>query len=489
MIAEGARATQQMFGNIGQTIANVGTIIDKHQGMADTSALSKDAAEGFDALTRDWNDTVSKADPNDTSVAEKWRQEVLEPYLDKFGQDVGSTAGVDFRERAINTLRNHFIEKTLGDQSALSGSAVKTNLEQSVNSYSQAAYNDPSSAETAITLYQGSVETQIQSHTLTGEQAAQVRASTVVGVKQIALGAVRGMADKNPQAAIQALDSGRFDKYLNGEEKSQAKGYATAQQKAKDADARRVQEDARRDAEEASDKRRNDIMRSYATPDGGLKIPKNAISAILADPTMTPADKDALIGITKRLGEPDAVEMKNDPATYLSLFNRIHLPDGNPQKIKDADQLNQFLGKGLNYTGLEQLRHELVPGGKETLANELKTRWLTTARNQIVGTNPLLGIRDPKGDELFGNFLVQFLPAYEAAVAGGANPADLLKPNGQFDQMLAHYKRTPAQQMQDIAGAMGQGGGELPVMKTPADAQKLAPGTHYKTPDGREMVR
>jgi hypothetical protein len=158
------------------------------------------------------------------------------------------------------------------------------------------------------------------------------------------------------------------------------------------------------------------------------------------------------------------------------------------------------LGHGLNYTGLTQLRAEIQ--GKRTeegSAERLKKGALDTAKNMLTGTNPLLNMRDPKGDENYQRFMQEFLGAYEKARKSGTDMDEFMSMDGALGKMIGKYKRSPAQMMQDMfsgADALGLDGDKKPAApatmprpKTPAEASQLKAGTHFIDPSGKERVR
>lgn len=151
-------------------------------------------------------------------------------------------------------------------------------------------------------------------------------------------------------------------------------------------------------------------------------------------------------------------EMKTNNELYIQLFDRIHMPDGFPGKITDENELNQYLGRGLNPVSIMQLRGEIT--GKRTqegsVEGELKRNFTEMAKRRISGSNPLLGIADPAGDAKYFQFLQYFLGAYDKAVRAGGSPSELLDPNGVFYKSIDQYIRSPQEWTRDLQmGATG----------------------------------
>lgn len=174
-------------------------------------------------------------------------------------------------------------------------------------------------------------------------------------------------------------------------------------------------------------------------------------------------------------------EMKTNNELYIQLFDRIHMPDGFPGKLTDENELNQYMGRGLNPVSINQLRAEIQ--GKRTqegsVESELKKNFLTMARNQISGTNQLLGIADPRGDQKYFEFLQYFLGAYDKAVRAGGNPAELLDPSGVFFKSVQQYIRTPQEYTRDLQ----MGGPTTPTPTAPPTRIDPVP-TGVPTPTG-----
>ncbi len=96
-------------------------------------------------LTKQWNDQAKTADPNDPSVAAKFRETVLEPALENFKGQFNTEKSQQFAEQKAESLRSHLYEKTAADMSSLAGIAVRKNINDSTTSMSNTAILDPSS--------------------------------------------------------------------------------------------------------------------------------------------------------------------------------------------------------------------------------------------------------------------------------------------------------------------------------------------------------
>lgn len=167
--------------------------------------------------------------------------------------------------------------------------------------------------------------------------------------------------------------------------------------------------------------------------------------------------KEAFLQLIKtqdKLGET----IKTDPATFERLYNNIHLPEDNPQKLRDENVLNGYFGKGLNLQSVKDLRAEIQ--GRRTeegqVESELKKGVMDAAKTALTGSNELVGIRDPIGDEQLQKFRSFFLSEYPKLRKEGKSAKELTDPDSPsyLGKAIARYKRTPQQMMADMTNSM-----------------------------------
>lgn len=161
---------------------------------------------------------------------------------------------------------------------------------------------------------------------------------------------------------------------------------------------------------------------------------------------------------TRVLSQAASPDKDKDAATYgsafYSTFSAIHAPDGSPNKITDPDQLYGLLGKGLTMAGVAKAREEIMsrrtPEGEAEAS--MRTEFLKTAKGQISGTDDGLGIKDPKGEEIYLRFMGQALPAIQAAKAKGLTAAQIYSPDSPdyVGKIIPGFKRTLAQRTADM---------------------------------------
>jgi hypothetical protein len=180
--------------------------------------------------------------------------------------------------------------------------------------------------------------------------------------------------------------------------------------------------------------------------------------AIAKHPDLLPAQKAALNDlVTAELARQGSGIAKTYGPGFWSLYQRVNAADGDPSKLADPDDLIAHAGPigALSAAGADRLRQELdlraTPEGEAEAA--MKQRFLVGARAQISGSDPALGIADPKGDALFLRFLATALPAYDAGRAAGNTSAQLLDPKNAdgIGASVAAFQRPAGAYLNDIA--------------------------------------
>jgi Transglycosylase SLT domain len=149
---------------------------------------------------------------------------------------------------------------------------------------------------------------------------------------------------------------------------------------------------------------------------------------------------------------------------FWQMYQNVHAPDNDPNRITDPSQLWSHGGPtgDLTLSGIEKLTQEIqgkrTPDGEAEA--EMKKQFLSMAKAQITGTNEGMHIRDPKGDELFLKFMAQVLPAYDKAKAAGASATSLLDPSSKdyLGSAIASFRRPMTTWVQDMLQENEPGG-------------------------------
>jgi hypothetical protein len=177
---------------------------------------------------------------------------------------------------------------------------------------------------------------------------------------------------------------------------------------------------------DTSDKTEMDILKDLYSDN-----PKNSVQSILSNPNLTREASERLLTKAQHALGGDKSD-KTYGKGFYDAYQMVHAPDGTPGKITDPAELYKRVGQNgdLTVQGVDKLITEIQSrktpeGGADA---EIQKQFFSAVKGKISGKNSLLGIPDPKGEELF----LKFMPyAYQAIADGkkeGKSIAQLLTP-------------------------------------------------------------
>jgi len=459
----------QFARNLGGAVKAAGEVAVQYVEHREISRGAAGYAQLNDKLTQQWNDTAKNADPNDPTVAEKFRQEVLEPSLQKYSEGFISEGGQKFAQSRVDSLRNHMFTKTAADMSSLAADAVAVNVRQTGNSLSNTAINDPSAVphllESADSLVGGMVES---APNLKGAVASKAKMELSQKIKESivksgAIGAIEKSAD--PEATAKAWGA-KYPEFISGDELKMLSGNARQQIRARRADETNARVLQDRQAQKASDNRETEYLQKLYSDD-----PKEqgqvSTKAIVNDPTLNRVAKERMIGVVNREFKPEtAAQASNGNA--MELLDRLRRPEGDPERIDSLDELYKARIDGkLNKTDFEMLRKEFAevrtPEGEKLTTR--KTAFMAAVKSSITGSNPLMGKIDKDGDLNSYRLMVDLDAKIAEYKKAGKNPYDLLDPSkpdymGRPEALLP-YQKTLQESIRSQGSKLSPGGRNL----------------------------
>jgi GH24 family phage-related lysozyme (muramidase) len=241
---------------------------------------------------------------------------------------------------------------------------------------------------------------------------------------------------------------------LTDDDWQRAISHADTQQRLMTAEETRATALAEKQAKAAAETRESEIISDI------IKGKPVSLTGIVSDPVFNqhPLVKERLIRFFEQQSKGGRDENTYGKDFY-SLFQRVHASQDDPSRITDPAELYQHVGPngGITLSGMEKLRQEIIGkrGSPDATAEaEMKRQFFAAAKAQITGSNEGLGIRDPKGDEKFLQFMTQMLPAYDAARREGKMPAQLLNPESPdyLGKSIVTFKRPMAEWFSDVVG-------------------------------------
>lgn len=441
---------------LGREISNLGEVIQKRQEQNEVSDLNAKMAEAKAKFGVQLDETMRTADPGDATVTENFLKG-YDDYVSAIGENISTRAGRNYFNQTNAALRGHFLQSAATAQADLAGLKAKQDFVATSGNYSSSVLSDPASFGFTKELQNEAIQNYVRYGSLSSKDAVELKA---LADRKLAVSAVQGWININPEFAKKQLESGKWDGELDGLTKDQMMSQANQALRGEQVDQERKRREAERMKAEAQMQTQNTFLEKMAKNE--LKV-QDVLSSNL-DPFGS-GSKQQFINMLDQENRSGST-MRTDPGTFKDLFERIHTDDSNPRKIRDENDLNYFFGRGLNMESLNQLRAEIQ--GKRTIdggiESDLKKGVADIARSTLTRSNPLTGFRDPRGDERYQRFMNYFLKEYSDQRKKGKTPQELLDPDspGYLGKQISKFAPKGNEVMQDLINGL-----------TPMEAEEL----------------
>ena len=501
---QAANAMERVGQRAGSAIRDAGDVYVKYEDHRQISAGAAHGAALIDGLNNQWAARIKdpNLDPNDPSVAGKFREEVLEPTLQKFGEGFTTERSQNWAEHFVDQYRQHMFQKTSADVSKLAGDAAQINALKTTNSFGNAVYNDPSMLDFARQQAGHTIGGMVDSSpTISPETNSRIKKEVGFKMEQhLVNSAIQGAIAKggdwkriadDPKNA-QFIDQAALDKYVR-EEKRQQRSDQIASKQATLLNKQLTQQGAD-----------ETVNRAYADnvtadPSTGKvtinpKIISEVTDAARKYPTANHTHGDSIINWVQHQQQ-----------------ERKQVVTSNPSVLKDIDD---GLFSATKPTTLIDLMKAQIAGNlsdhdysvRERLIKTLEDRplkgpvWHDTMKaveSQLVVNVPGIPGKDNVGLANYSKFVQTFIPQYIAMERSGTlplNPLDVKDPKSMISQAMAPFQRSQSQRMSDYVAAAGglKIGGEAPPLddlaaKTGVTPTRLRQGgfIYERQPDGK----
>lgn len=516
---------------LGSGTAEVGNAVQDEQFRQELSHGLAAQSQLWSTLTDSWNQTAKGADPNDASVAAKWRDSVLEPALTQWTDAFTTTKGRVYAEEQAARMRQHFFESTAADQSTLAGIASLTNLQTMGHQYGQTAFNDPSSLDTILGAFDTGYRASVNAHTgLTADMAARVTGEPLLTMKSdIVKQAIDGLLESGPNGIAEArrlLTSGKYAQYIS--DPSQFLDRATAIETRNAAMERQQTAEQERqmriEGATAETAIFNDISNTIR---GGGEPTAAQVKATYEWAAkyggLLPGENSSLQSLLDR-GMTDANSLRyqtSNPQVAESFYNRALLPATDPKALTQVEVDRAFtVDHTLSSQDHERLTQQITNRGKQDtpearaynialkqLDQDLATKmrpYLTDAPAMNAdGTPNILGTggHDPNGSAAWGEARRVAHEIFDAWVKSGQDPMtaeDIMMNSANprnFLRTLPYYRAAVAsgdplryfgQHPQPITTDQGTTAGGQPQ---PQGGTPTAPGPDFHVTGGPGNMR
>jgi hypothetical protein len=368
--------------------------------------------------------------------------------IQSYGGNLQTKAGQQAFTREAASLTSDFLGKTTTYNVAVAGAKAVTDYHTMVNQNAGTLFNDPSQASSIFKSIDSSFS---DPHGPYAGVPATERAELQAKAKEtLAIAAARGVVRDNPDLAEKLYNKGTLpgQDFLTEQGNAQIVSYIQSAQNAertKKALALAQQEHAQTMAAEADG---NNILRNI------VKDPTNpGITDAILNSRMKWSQKETMLQIAKHAGtgEGGGGEQNHYGSGFFKVYQEIH-----SGQITKPDDLYKRVGPGgdLTVAGVDRLTAEITgrrtPDGK--IEADLRENFVSTFKRQISGSNPMVGLRDPKGDVQTQKALAWFLPEYQKRREAGESPQELLDPANPKSLWpgVMRFKRDQNTMMKDL---------------------------------------
>lgn len=353
----GANSAGEIAGGVYEGLASglhsIGEAVQRHGEQQESSKFASDHSALTAIATNAWEDIKKNQDASDPAV----RQKFLEDYgekVDAFTDNITSSAVRAHAEDAIARTKAHFSVTTLSDQSAAAGAQAVQRINDVQNNGAATAYIDP-------TYYDGAGNVTSMYVAASGLPQNEVPKATVRINKEIAKSTVDGMLDRGDTAnARKDIESGRFDKDLDGTEKAALLRKVVVAEDAYTKAQKDQREEITRQKKDTSEAKQHDYLGALADP---TLDPVKWTHAVLTDKDLSDTAIDSLIRMKDAMraaahaektadhADKEHADAEGDKAAANSILARINAPVGDPNRITDQKEIyDQVKDGGLTVT-------------------------------------------------------------------------------------------------------------------------------------------
>ena len=488
---EPVTAVEQATTNFGKSVSGIGELLQRRQEQIEVSDLNAKTASFEAEFSNAHREFISKADPTDTQAFTEFSQQ-WQDQLSGISEGVSTRAGQLFLERRSASMKSRMSQQMDVAQVELAKERAMVNWDTMENSYAGKLFNNPEDFDSIRAESNRMLEQFVTEQGLDRQSAIKLGQAAD---RKYAVQAVRGVMDLSPEEAEAQLKSGKWDA-LVGDVKSQLMGEIETHKRAREADAAR----AVRLREEQIRQQSRDSDSKWTTK---ILSKEEAVSAkdIAKDPTLLAPAKRTLVAL---LNSPDTKLKDNGPHAD-TLFERIHLEDGHPDKIFDPMLLTQARINGkITDNDLKDLRKELdnrlTPEGQTE--SELKKSVLDAAKALIVKRNQFNVVEDPNRVSSYNRYKAWFMQEYAKRRKDGKTAAELTNPKSKdyLGQFIDQFNRAPEEIMRDQFNKISNPTKEIPIdirpvaplvpdTSVPGDKTNEPPNSFKKNPIGKEPTK
>lgn len=406
-------------------------------------------AQARSEWTVEMQERAARAPAGDNTFAETFTTDFTD-YLSKSGESYSTRAGQMAWAEGSAKLTADFAQSAGIYQIQSAGTKATQDYLAALDQNRNALVNDPSQFQAILDSTLSALNDPNGMYALMpADKRAQLERETK---NDLAISAFDGVARQNPREALRQLQAGEWDALVDADKRNALESRANTLMRAQEVEIMRsaaANEKAERLASKAA-------MDEYIS-DVFSDAPKKTTQDIANDPRLNPADKLTMIGVVERSTKADPLA-ETSHVTSSELFRRLHLPDGDPNKIVDENTLNQaYMENQLNRTDLDWLRKEYqsarTPDGD--MLGKRQSEFFDAIEPQINKTGIFGMPRDPSGAEAmyrYEDFVRRKVKEFRDA---GKDPFTLFDPANEAyvgkPETIKSFTKTLNQSIQGLA--------------------------------------
>jgi hypothetical protein len=460
---------------VGQSAAHAQRILQYNKSLQEVTAADMEINKANADLTIQLHTMARDWKPGDADITDtfdglvKQRFELIGIGADGSNRFETAQAQQHFDKRAAH-LVSQFTVETANQQAHLSGRQAVQDHRQMVDVGSNLlqlhpAYFDSTRQEMADAINNPNG---MYSRIPATERAKMIRE----GEEQLATAAVLGQIRQTPLYAREQLQKGWMNTYIPNDKMPVLMQHAETAIHALEIDKDRAHKEAEWARVETARTIENSLFTKMAAHDADPKNPPLTAQDLIDSQLglVAPEKYGAMIGVLHTRSREKLEGIRTDPGVMRGLFERIHLPEGDPRKITDEVPLSVAYGKQgkLTFEDLTRLRKELAdartPEGAK-LGVE-KHEFLAGIKTSITQSNPMLGKLDPDGDTSLYRFQFMVDRKIEEYRKAGKDPHDLFDPEKPEylgkPERLKPFQKTIQQSIQSISKRLSEAGKTVP---------------------------
>jgi hypothetical protein len=424
-----ARALNSWGEGVGSGIKAGGEAAINYQTHKEVSSGSKAFADFGLAKTKELNDTLANADPNDPSTIKNF-MDGLEPDLQKLKDSFTTDHGQQWAEAHIEHLRQGFQAQAQAGTATLAKKAFTDNYRGTLNSLSATAYENPASLPEQLAALESSVTATVASSpNLKGVDAVTLHGEAMQkGAESLVKSAALGHINSTGQVP-DWLNDPQYSKYVNASEVQLFARTAQATTKRMEADNKSAERNQKLLDQANGLKRADELHAQWKNDDGSLNLPKDYRKQIWDDPDIRkyPAAGREL----ER--EYNSIE-KGEKSEKITAVSERTTRDLDAQirsgQIINGDKISDAFDEGkLTRTDHDWLQKKVNEARTETGAkiNKTKDEFLKAVKSQV--DNSLQNPLDTTAGERMFRFSNYIDGKIQDKRASGGNWTDLFNPN------------------------------------------------------------